>query len=144
MGTGIGQGVGEVAEGAREGLGGGAGLGGIQNNMLEISLDALEAADVFGPGEEALGRIDRLVRSNNAYVVMEIDTGWFGSGGTAVVPLQRFVWTGEGLMLPGVTEDTIGQYRMDGGVYGDFWEAGYSEVDAGYYENLGGIYGYDN
>ena len=144
-GEGLGEGIGEdEGLGEGEGIGqGGEGLGGgMQQGMLEFSLDALEGADVFGPGDRDLGRIDRLVRSNNAYVVMNIDTGWFSEGGTAIVPLQRFVWTGEGLLLPGVTEDTIGEYEISGGVYGGFWNAGYSEIDQGYYNNVGDVYGY--
>ena len=81
----------------------GAGAGAMDQNVLEFRLDALEGADVFGLGERELGRINRLVRSSNICVVLEIDTGWFGGGGTSVVPLQRFVWTGEALMLPGIT-----------------------------------------
>ena len=62
----------------------------------------------------------------------------------SVVPLQRFVWTGEGLMLPGVTEETIGEYRLGRGVYGGFWDAGYAEIDEGYYDTVGGVYGFDD
>ena len=159
MGAGIGEGIGEgvgavgeevteVGEGVGEGLGEGAGEsvgigGGLQQNMMQITLEALEGADVFGPGERELGRIDRLVRSNNAYVVMNIDTGWFSEGGTAIVPLQRFVRSEEGLLLPGVTEDTIGEYEIsEGGVYGGFWNAGYSEINEGYYNTVGDVYGY--
>ena len=117
--------------------------GGSNQNVLEFSVDALEGTPVYGAGNSQLGTIDRLVRSNNAYVVMQIDTGWFSSGGTAVVPLQRFTWANGQLTLPGVTQDSVQNYNPYGGVYGGFWNSGYSEINPDYYANVGSIYGYN-
>ncbi len=147
-GAGVGAGAGDTGAGmsigtaASQTAGGGQGMAQQGSNTLEFRVDALRGSSVYSANGQQIGQIDNLYRSNNAYVVMQIDTGWFSSGGTAIVPMQRFTWVDDELMLPGVTEEMIKNYDPYGGVYGDFWSTGYSEMDTGYYNNVGDIYGY--